>query len=191
MKIRPILFSTPMVKALLDGRKTQTRRLKFEAEVGDVLWVRETFAEARVPNNTVTDDENVSYIYRAEDPPVSSGWKPSIFMPKAACRLFLEVTEKKIELIQDISEEDSKAEGVLENLCASNKTCPSSLCKKECIGKGEFARYPIDHDDLPLYSAKESFQSLWHSINGEESWNSNPEVKAYSFKIVEKPISFQ
>lgn len=139
MKFRPILFSTEMVQAILAGRKTQTRRIikpqptqigglwrldKKQAsnrpfnewhnhpfgihspygQVGDVLWVRETFYKSLI------DD---SYQYKA-DRNYSHGisWKPSLFMPKAAARIFLRITNIRVERLQDISEEDAKAEGI-------------------------------------------------------------------------------
>ena len=166
---KPILFSTPMVQAILEGRKTQTRRivkpqpdfdrawknlgmtekfgLETELEIpeldltgyflgvsspigdglkatgicipnipikihkGDILWVRETWR--------YSDDLRNPYLYKQKEyedwkPEYLQGikWKPSIFMPKAACRIFLEVTDVRIEKLQDISEEDAVAEGI-------------------------------------------------------------------------------
>jgi hypothetical protein len=133
-KIRPIIFSTPMVRAILDGRKTQTRRVikingcpitspkesleltkegliyhsfcsmsgyyKLLCQPGDILWVRETWSK----------DENGEYVYRAnygttEDdsfPPSMFKWKPSIHMPCEAARIFLRVTNVRVERLQEI-----------------------------------------------------------------------------------------
>lgn len=192
-KQRPILFSTPMVQALLQGRKTQTRRImkppvngdfwKFSymdanhaylkadlkpasyvsrkcpyGNAGDVLWVRETMIK------------NDGYTYW----PLADGYKkntpldktiPSIFMPKAACRLFLEITDIRVERLKDISEEDAKAEGAEGLLC----------------------QYVNDEWNQGYTSHYEGFKKLWHSINGEESWNQNPFVWVISFKKIPQP----
>jgi hypothetical protein len=149
MKEHPILFSTEMVKAILDGRKIMTRRLLKQelpigtkwhqvydgellyrivdskavhtlckcpyGKVGDILWVRETFL--------FYSDENTNdaILYKAEPhaQEFSHGlfegkpkWKPSIFMPKEACRIWLEITNIKVERLQDISPHNACEEGV-------------------------------------------------------------------------------
>lgn len=184
MKARPILFSGEMVRALLDGRKTQTRRvikpIKGEGldpagiyhfhpgdlelmrcpygKVGDLLWVRETFVD------WPTDDG--SLIYRADD----SGddyndyglrffnWKPSIFMPKWASRLTLEITDIRVERLQDISGEGCIAEGL--------------------------SSYMREHD--ACCDLKNQYQALWQRINGVESWRANPWVWVIDFKVHHK-----
>jgi hypothetical protein len=196
-KERPILFSTPMVQALLAGTKTMTRRTtgldavnktpghwehkdfltdlsdgdikkaffdsKFidnyaqfikcpYGQVGDLLWVRETFC--------INDlDETKPYRYMADNCPLVAEyakWKPSIHMPKAAARIWLEITNVRVERLQDITGEDALLEGV----------------KVESI-------WP-----LAIGDAYRAFKSLWHSINGEESWNANPWVWVVEFKKV-------
>ena len=126
MKDRPILFSTPMVRAILDGKKTMTRRIYkpwFDSwGVGDRLWVKETYLVAR-------DDYsiNTKTIYAATDPNLigigfnysvkcSSKtrlplWRPSVFMPRKYSRILLEITGIKRESLRDISEADAKREG--------------------------------------------------------------------------------
>lgn len=143
---RPLLFSGEMVRALLAGRKTQTRRVVKEqprrgnalrpilaadesfgdcaqefgeysprahlmrrlycpyGEARDRLWVRETFRQG---------DGSMSVHYAADPDEVSGGpWRPSIFMPRWASRITLEVTEVRVQRLQDISEEDAQAEGI-------------------------------------------------------------------------------
>lgn len=140
--IKPILFNTEMVKAIMDGRKTVTRRpvkpsLKaahcflgsedggytfdfmcgeYNGSVfvdwvdsivspfvrGDILWVRETWARDPFGNG---------YIYPTETVRTGQKWSPSIHMPKKAARLFLRVTEVRVERLQDMTEEDAFAEG--------------------------------------------------------------------------------
>ena len=101
---RPILFSSPMVRAILDSKKTMTRRIykpRFNSwQVGDRLWVRETYT--RIHGRAV---------YAATCDIESYRWRPSIFMPRRFSRILLEITELKRELLRDISEADAKREG--------------------------------------------------------------------------------
>lgn len=195
MKLKPILFSTPMVRAILEGRKTQTRRilkiqpddrgvrmtsvlfedyhgneLKPKYQKGDILWVKETW---RYTDASLND--HPGYVYRASDPDWETlegwKWKPSIHMPKEAARIFLKVTNVRAERLQDISEEDAIAEGV------------------ERISVAPFVhRFKNYVDDEELEFAESSFRTLWESINGKESWNENPFVWVYEFERIEKPI---
>lgn len=171
MDDRPILFSAPMVRALLNGTKTQTRRVvkRFEVRAGmpepemqsllrccpygapgDRLWVRETFM-----------DLGACYLYRAdagaeaERALAAPGqpWKPAIHMPRAASRISLEVTGVRVERLQDISEADVQAEG--------------------CTGS------PLGHAaDAMLYP------KLWDSINGPGAWERNPFVWVVEFRRI-------
>jgi len=209
MKQRPILFSGDMVRAILEGRKTQTRRLvnpqpivgsgqeivqvasndfwvgtnnghfsghsstrfscKF-GQSGDQVWVKETFAIH--PDYNPPYNFDGQYVYRATDPDweTTDGWKwkPSLFMPREASRIFLEITEVRVERLQDISENDAWKEGI------------------------EFKRPPINqnatgfrHYQSGFYNAKNaqhSYQTLWEKINGPESWDLNPWVWVVEFK---------
>lgn len=134
---RPILFNGEMVRSIPDGRKTQTRRPAKLTDaghvkeprghrrwhpddpdavqacplgrVGDLLWVRETWARADLRFSMTT------YVYRAdgEDQPVEDErWRPSIHMPKEVARIWLRVTYVRLQRLQSISEEDARAEGV-------------------------------------------------------------------------------
>lgn len=182
MKERPILFSAPMVRAILAGCKSQTRRIVKpqpfaherpvieDGEVlvgdgktwrlpygkpGDRLWVRETFCAKSFFTPT-------EYRYRADGvepfvmgPPVGDipmAWKPSIFMPRAASRITLEVTGVRVERVNDISEADAVAEGI-----PAFPTSPSKI--------------PRMH-----------YATLWNSINGAGSWDLNPWVWRIEFK---------
>ena len=150
--IRPILFSGDMVRAILDGQKTETRRpvkpckdVNFGCELspgeiagevnqgndyqncpygrpGDLLWVRETWAHhpcggtLRLPPGEGHAWGNPIYraTFGAGIKPVCEGftpWRPSIHMPRWACRLVLEVLTVRVERLQDITEEGAKAEG--------------------------------------------------------------------------------
>lgn len=226
MRIKPILFSTPMVQATLQGRKTQTRRIikpqpeawvtaapgqrgvpykktnkiphknssvwmeedgtKYEPleakyKNGDILWVRETFEYVPIQNASVkTIEDDVQYVvrFKADNIESFSKWKPSIFMPKKACRLFLEVTNVRVELLHDISNNDAKSEGIEAHY----------LLKKQ-----GYMHYTKPDKFIPFGdadAARTSFFSLWMSINGDESLDKNPWVWAYDFKRVEKPANF-
>lgn len=184
----PIIFSTPMVQAIQEGRKTQTRRIvtnktalewlepeMFSPEFvanpenrlcrygapGGKLWVRETWC---LETTTVSDyeggwrEEPVGYLYRADfgPEPVAWNWKPSIHMPRAASRLLLEITDIRVQRLQEITEEDARSEG------------PAPLFNESAYSSCE--------------TAKESFRTLWQSIHGNQSWTDNPWVWAITFK---------
>lgn len=208
MKIRPILFSAPMVLALLAGRKTQTRRiLKHEyaddidvwaaprgpednglweggvyengsvarmctvkchhGEPGDQLWVRETFAEK--PQRPGT------YAYRADGqrPRDYAGrqmkWKPSIFMPRAASRIRLDMKAVRVERLITISEADAIAEGI-------ELRDPRGL--DGSVG-GPCYGWPGNSNNYA--SARAAYLAGWDSINGAGSSARNPWVWVESF----------
>ncbi|ENW05720.1 ASCH domain-containing protein [Acinetobacter beijerinckii] len=214
MKERPILFSTPMVQALIEARKTQTRRVvkseliidqaEFESgnrphvirsepslqywiengcpfgQIGDQLWVRETWhVEPDVEGWSMNDNEpctgwigykaggskevtapNFDAVQRCFPKGevdwdfLPNDWRPSIFMPRWASRIQLEIMNIRIERLNDISEDDAKAEGM------------------------------IADDD---YCAEEYFSKLWNEINGwdEKGWNANPWVWVIEFKVIQ------
>lgn len=216
MKERPVIFNSEMVRAILDGRKTQTRRTIANVgsdnciplqkptktkdgiythvmdapgnglcpfgQIGDRLWVRETFAilgnEDGCPidwdgNLIKGDEKHAARIYKAScwqepgnyglwsipdrDTQYEGTWRPSIHMPRWACRITLEITAVRVERLNDISEEDAKSEGVA----------------------------PSQHIITPpeaLYRV--GFLKLWQSIYGAENWSANPWVWIIEFKQV-------
>lgn len=95
----------------------------------------------------------------------SMKWRPSIHMPRWASRITLDVVDVRVERLQDISEEDAKAEG----------------CEEITPG---FYRNYLSTDGATFYSAAMSFQSLWESINGPDSWDANPWVWVVTFKKI-------
>lgn len=210
IKERPILFSGEMVKAILDGRKTQTRRVvnpqpEWDSEVtktlcdpmsgpfvwpigglgqqcgapitkmkygkpGDRLWVRETFCSF---------SNGSGYFYKATGRPKDyekggqftwSGtpWKPSIFMPRAASRINLEIVEVRVERLNEISEADARAEGYeYKQLHAMHE---------EAAGMSLMTM----PNDSRLW-----FRTLWDKINGKKHpWSDNPWVWVVEFKKV-------
>lgn len=210
MSERPILFSGPMVRAILDGHKTQTRRIVKRQPVGewaapgrtacpygvpgDRLWVRETFASSQKCLVAYRADGECgawmgdggggriwnrhggivgAEFHRSEDwrgqtlglSRFGGQWKPSIHMPRWASRLTLQVTEVRVQRLQDISEEDAKAEGV------------------DAVEDGELLP---DGSGSMEWSYWLGFRRLWDSINAKRghSWESNPYVWAISFKVL-------
>lgn len=174
MKERPILFSGPMVRAILDGRKTQTRRIvkakhlpfmenllggfldgKWNqrplpyGQPGDRLWVREAWA------NTRGDDSLPTY-YRSDEriEDLQRTWKPSIHMPRWASRITLEITGVRVERLQDISDLEARQEGLQPDFYGSVMGC------------------------------KRKFIDLWESINGPGSWAANPRVWVIEFRRI-------
>lgn len=217
MKERPILFSAPMVCAILDGSKTQTRRIVryprswlspyaggdkklafalFHTEcvrssfwncgnpeggenhwqcgderlpqnyqVGNRLWVKETFQLCEwfqdhwEPAKLRTCCQSIHKFYAADGvlPDQSElRWRPSIFMPRWASRITLEIISIRVERLHDISEEDARAEGVAFVPCYVSSSSP----------------------------LKQSYRDLWESIHGKGSWSLNPWVWVLSFKTL-------
>jgi hypothetical protein len=203
-KERPILFSGPVIPAILEDQKTQTRRIIKPqpdedglakvingpwqdtdgrsyrcpyGKPGDILWVRETFCienSKGVPGDPPFsdgrpirhhDDEHwgpwwEQPHYRATDPApeleIGTGepgvkWRPSIFMPRWASRITLEIADVRVERLQSISGDDARAEGY--------------------DGSHAFPR--------------EWFALLWERINGPGSWEANPWVWAVEFRRVQ------
>lgn len=191
---RPILFKDEMVRAILDGRKTQTRRLAKEfdgkdvdgilkrfprqkgcrlGEIGDRLWVRETWAVSTKGADALYGTHWNAPWYRADadaygllghdgDGAVYSeclAWRPSIHMKREHSRINLEITDVMVERLNDISDEDAFAEGI-DEAAAMTMGCT--------------------HD-----AARAVFSQLWESINGPGSWDKNPWVWAITFRRVE------
>lgn len=227
MKERPILFNGPMVRAILSGQKTVTRReikpcmrsadLQFDmqqeadgswhpyhtfdesrfdregtehpiacpyGQPGDRLWVRESFADLRgtgIEHRPDPAGPLQRYAFAADSPPGSHSdevrkdygikWKPSIHMPRAACRILLEITAVRVERLQSISDEQAVAEGIERSIDHP------SLWK----------RGPL-HGDQNIVQVtafpKLAFRSIWEAINGHESWAANPWVWVVEFKRV-------
>jgi hypothetical protein len=195
MKEHPILFSTDMVKALLEGRKTQTRRvIKLDlkqhwfdepilddkekirycpyGQVGDRLWVREIFKyidfdlrdAGKLPHRTKIEyksDGFTKWVTATTDTQIviPDKWRPSIFMPRWASRITLEITGIRVQRVQEICLCDIEAEGIPDDRATYN---------------------------APLQIAK--YQNLWDSINGKKyPWESNPWVWVIEFKHSDTP----
>lgn len=223
---RPILFSSPMVRAVLAGAKTVTRRVVTDVrgigrvtefqpsdtpgydwimrnkrmlwndletsellarcpygEPGDRLWVRETWRTEegeggeegirfRADDTFVPIERTQEAIDRwieSDDPDHGHDWRPSIFMRRWACRLLLEVVSVRIERLQEITEDDARAEGA-----PIGDLIPA-------VVNGERGK-------VIIFDPVKAFQVLWESINGERpgcSWAANPWVWRVEFRRIE------
>lgn len=226
MKESPLLFRPPLVKAILAGQKTQTRRLvkpqpvndkslqdswiwhggkaleqmgygadyvhtRMEAmktamlkvcpygQLGDRLWIRESWRAARGWDSTKPREihSGSPIVFPADGNALNQdGWeadepreygklRPSIFMPRWASRISLETTAVRVERLNDISEKDSISEGVERDSDGwIDYQMPSTQC---------------------CQSPKDSFRTLWESLNGSGTWDENPWVYVLDFKRIE------
>lgn len=222
--MKPILFNTEMVHAILEGRKTVTRRvvkpqppatalvrnrnrntwdwafwedndeghlMKPPYHPGDILYVRETWAKMECMECSEDADDCESaverdgltifcngdmYVYRATDLlPSGYKWRPSIHMPREATRLFLRVTDVRVERLQDITPEQAMAEGVID---------PSP-------SRRPYIRYE-EVGQIELYAKNKVFPDIWNSTikpadHALYGWDANPWVWVIEFERCEKP----
>lgn len=235
MKELPILFSTMMVQANMEDRKTNTRRLRGLEEInkypdewhyerfgglaigphsgiehrfyngtgkvstikcpygksGDLLYVRESFQwmEGYIGAGYYVFKADFSFQSgewvketpkKFHDQEVVRSWRPSIHMPKEAARIWLQVTDIRVERLKDISEEDAIAEGVI-----GYEHEVLGWRFKDYYADAKGYGHP-DHDYPEVASAVASFHSLWNKINGPESCEANPWVWVVSYKILSK-----
>ena len=206
MPEKPILFNADMVRAILEGRKTQTRRImkpqpesrpmycyagSSRKDIGkwhcdgkrytppchgdDILWVRETWCQ-----DDLTPED---IYYRANYHPTEAKelfgdiglpWRPSIHMPQEYARIFLKVTAVRVERLQDITEEEAKAEGCI---AYHDKT-----------GDGKF-------DDVVEFdlTARDAFAYLWNGTIKKQDlnrygWDTNPWVWVIEFERVKPRV---
>jgi len=184
VKERPILFKGEMVRAIIESRKKQTRRILKDkkdvailgegcgvlwdeqacpyGEVGDRLWVRESF---RTETNYYDDlkpsqlsgDEGILYCADGDysHNKTVGRYRPPMFMPRGLSRITLEITDIRVERLNDISESDAIAEGII-------GVCEDGLWNDPC----------------------DKFADLWESINGAGSWDLNPWVWVVEFKKI-------
>lgn len=200
MTDRPILFSAPMVRALLDGRKTQTRRLATNKaaariEVGDRLWVRETWGIGHRPCTFRGVRDGVEY--RADEASLkhyqllplydelqlpdgaffddydSDGWRSPIHMPRWASRITLIVAGVAIQPLQDITSMDARREGARKNRVSGG----NRMIDRWNMGDAPTAASP-----------RGAFFGLWDKINPAHTASSNPLVRVIVFDVVKGNI---
>lgn len=199
---KPMLFSTPMVQALLAGRKTQTRRiLKPQPHtvddsgrwyrmpsggsslnchdcpygvLGDLLWVRETWYAAPY------DRDILGYVADGDHPhEMPYRVVPSIHMPRKFSRLTLRVTGVRVERLQEISDADANAEGV------EWESADPPFCYVPGIWPHSITAVGIE--EMRSGHERASYGKLWDHINGAGSWAANPLVWALTFERVLPP----
>ena len=205
MSIKPILFNTEMVRAILDWRKDATRRIvkgfipddavwgytaftpkgyiscrgtfadgygekffKLPCEPGDILYVRETWKKA--PNGYYYYED-----WQRNDIADVTKWKPSIHMPKEAARIWLKVTDVRVERLQEITDEQAKREGIQYDECPTGFTWKQETDMHNCYTT------PIG-----------AMQALWNSTIRKSDidrygWDANPWVWVIEFERCEKP----
>jgi hypothetical protein len=197
-KQHPILFNTEMVKAILEGRKTQTRRfvkgtvplgnpdmtLKYcPYRVGDILYVRETWKPRYIKGGLRVfrvQYPKVHPWFYLVDGPGEEGygrWKPSIHMPKEAARLFLKIIDIRWEYLNEISEEDAQAEGVERHQSEDGMI----VFRDYGIPKNKHNWFDDGYED-----ATESFKTLINSIYEPDTWIDNPLLWVYEFEIMKE-----
>jgi hypothetical protein len=204
MKERPILFSGEMVRAILDDRKTMTRRVikpqpegdqfsgfnafgeaifyprndnsndpglrKCPYQKGQTLWVRETWAAQHafdphspkeIYSAAIEMGQEIIPHYAATENLGGLIKRPSIFMPRWASRITLEITDVRVERVRDISEEDAISEGV------------------DAVSQADIPRQAT-------WNRRQDFKQLWDSINAKRGygWDANPWVWVVEFKRV-------
>jgi hypothetical protein len=213
MREKPILFSGPMVRAILDGRKTQTRRviknkdiingfdididgsaiayidqatgdsypptIKSPYQPGDRLWVRETWTPFCINKQSCRNVllSHADYCYKATFPKdcvdtLGCTWRPSIYMPKAAARIWLEVIDVRVEMLQEITEEDAIKEGFTGVPCEHPN---GRYACEDCMNTGW--REP----------PRVGFVETWQALNAKRGygWDTNPWVFVVEFKRLE------
>ena len=220
-RLLPILFNTEMVRAIMDGRKTVTRRLvkpqptyspndgfswkggaygtdlpptikgaayNFRCAApykqGDILYVRETWTleefyddealiKFKAGGKQGLDYETKGELYHKLCKFVDDKWYPSLFMPKEAARIFLKITDVRLEQLKDITEEQAINEG----------------CR---AGSFEYKGPVWGQDDYDEWTATEEFANLWNSTIKKSDfeqygWEANPWVWVIEFERCEKP----
>jgi hypothetical protein len=226
-----------MVRAILAGRKTQTRRVikpvptfngggtchdadalqqdyvephwvfpkicKYGAP-GDTLWVRETWClkqplrfpsvHYRADGEHVVLDDGDGFTAVNKDGSEKSPWRSSIHMPRWASRITLRITDVRVERLQDISEDDARAEGATMRPSCNGfqHRYPGWSMDWSEVGKPSYfatgaqrgKKAPLTESDVSLGSAKWAFASLWNRINGLGAWDDNSWVWVISFERV-------
>lgn len=211
MRERPIPFKATMVRAILDGRKTQTRRIvkashwrqfadcddygktigNWEVDLsccpygqpGDRLWVRETCRQVY----PITPYSH-GIVYRA-DAPRALGmdeyssrhkWTPSIHMPRWASRITLEITDVRVQRVQDIGEAGATAEG-LATVTKDGTTWKFGIPDADGLPGTDDIGWPWTKWDR---DPRKAFATLWNDTYGPDAWDRNDWVWAVSFKRV-------
>lgn len=204
-KERPIIFNGPMVRAILAGRKTQTRiniLTKSTAGFsGERRWVQETWADLADQQSTcgwignyqsciIFRADQIEYYGESDDIGcVYEGdikWHAPMFMPRSASRITLEITRLRMQRIQDITEEDALAEGI--ELTFIPGLYPGQVLPRFTAPGVTMTNINGERDEhAPAHrSAQEAYACLWDSINAKRGfgWDANPLVWVIEFKRI-------
>lgn len=208
-----IPMNKAMARATHLGRKTNTRRVMVPqpADVpkdvltqcpyplGATLYVREAFflgkgydeLPAGKVNFAQTPSIKIAYVADGPKPDWAGRYRHGRFMPRCVARQWLTVTRVAVERVQDISEADAIAEGVERNCdgLEAHPDCPACRTVGKCQAEGEFLDYSGAEDSFPATSARDSYRTLWDSINEARgfSWESNPWVWSIHFQKTAAP----
>jgi len=154
---------------------------------GDLLWVRETWGMKNCGWSTLERRYNTILAYRADVEDQDVTWKPSIHMPKAACRIWLMVENIRVERLQDISGDDIFSEGVVVPV-SENNTIVFTLGKKN--NAIDFLPDGFAAEGQPKLTGNQilfaHWAELWCKVNGRESWDQNPWVWVVKFRTLSK-----
>lgn len=207
MKARPILFSAPMIRALLAGSKTQTRRIAKPRGSS-----RPSLLDGQWSDSYVLHPENREWLmsdcpygqpgdllwvretcgtggyfplpwaYRADGNEYpGERWTPAIHMPRRASRLTLRITEVRVQRLQDISEDDAQAEGVDSDSADGIFYYVPGILPHSITAVEPTCR----EGDAPR---RNCFANLWRHINGPDSWTANQWVWALTFEVIKANV---
>lgn len=196
--MKPLMFSTPMVRALKAGEKSQTRRvvpaeiddeqdrlryaIKRFGNVGDRIWVKETWRPkhtGKKPSIDVKYDDPIEY--RADFPddykqPRGASWGSVMYMAKSSSRFILTITELLIQRLQDITEDDAKAEGA------------KCIWEVPLGAADSFVQLGAALNGQVPGSYRRGYRDAWDKINDRpgHTWDDNPFVVAVSFSVASR-----
>lgn len=217
MSMKPILFNTEMVRAILDGRKSCTRRvvkpqptarygaqcIKLPYQPGDILYVRETWERfecwncdgdergncPKEPKKSVLDKTCGCYMYRATDEISGDAkWHPSIHMPKEAARIWLKVTDVRVERLQEITEDGVWDEGFrFKPPCLTRVSADGHACDLDgpCTSSIKYCDMTMGE----LFGRKLWNSTIKKSDTDRYGWDANPWVWVIEFEWRDKPES--
>lgn len=183
MKEKPIIFSAPMVLALLCGRKTVTRRFvnacidkaKPPCEAGDILWVRESWRTVSSLNNAppsaMPKSSPIEYMATSKGVFPESRTRSPLHMPRWASRITLRVKAVRMERLHDISEDDCLREGVID------------LSFYDIGGMFTTPLFLPVEGGCKCSTARHAYGWLWNEIHGNGAWENNPRVWRIEFEV--------
>ncbi len=196
MTEKPILFNTEMVRAILDSRKTQTRRIVKNQSLteeclkicgkpfypGDVLWVRETWTVWSRTFGTMP-----AFHYKADGEDLKNvKWHPSIHMPKEAARIFLRVTGVRVERLQDIDEDGVCNEGAERIISGCEHMDYSCVPPEPCFNVNPCKDCIINRGYPELFGKMVWDRTIKLADLHKYGWDANPWVWVISFKKIER-----